>query len=126
VSHPGVELDRDPVFIAEAQIRSSLVGWITFTLSLSSGRLVCVSILCGAKNSLRCNDEQFLDVFYFDDREGIFLHTAIREINDFSGEEIIAVQVDQDSDGVRVVDIADFEMDALIDPAHASHLYPSR
>ena len=61
-------------------------------------------------------------LFDFDDREGIFLHAAIREIDDLSGEEIIAMQVGHDFHGVGVVDIADFEVDALIYPVHASHL----
>jgi hypothetical protein len=117
-----VELDSDPVLTVEAQIRSRLVGWTIFTLPLSSGRLACVPILYGAKNSLYWNNEQFLDAFYFDDREGIFLHAAIREINDLSSEEIIAIQVGHDFHGVGVVDIADFEVDALIYPVHVSHL----
>jgi hypothetical protein len=78
MSHSDVELDCDPGLIAEAQMRFGLVVWIIFTLFLSSGRLVCVPMLCGAKNSLHCNDEQSLYAFYFGDREGIFLHAVRR------------------------------------------------
>jgi hypothetical protein len=103
---------------------AGLVGWIIFTLSWSSARLVCVPILQGAEKPLYRHNEQFLDHFDFDDREDIFLHAAIREIKDLSGEEVVAVQIAQDFHGVGVVDIADFEMDALIDPVHTSHPLP--
>jgi hypothetical protein len=121
VSHSAVELESDPVLITEARIRFGPVGWIIFPLPLSSGRLAGILILYDAKNLRYWNNEQVLDAFDFDDREGIFLHAAIREIDDLSGEEIIAMQVGHDFHGVGVVDITDFEVDALIDPVHASH-----
>jgi hypothetical protein len=121
VSHADVALESNPVLITATRIRSGLVGWIIFTWPLSLGRLAGVLILAGAKNLFNGNHEQVLNAFYFDDREGIFLHTAIREIDDLAGEEIIAMQVGDDFHGVGVIDIADFEVDALINPVHASH-----
>jgi hypothetical protein len=109
------------VFITATRIRCGRVAWIIFPLPWSLGKLAGILILAGAKKLLYWHNEQVLDAFDFNDREGIFLHTAIRELNDLSGEEIIAMQVGHDFHGVGMVDIADFEVDVLIYPVHAAH-----
>jgi hypothetical protein len=46
------------------------------------------------------------------------LHAAVGEINDFSEEDVIAMQVEKNFCGLWMVDIEDFEMDPLISQIH--------
>ena len=75
------------------------------------------------KNTLDWNDHQFFNPFDLHHDEGIFLHAAVGDIDDLSREEVIAVQGEQHLGGIRMVDIANFELDPLV--FHIYALCPS-
>jgi hypothetical protein len=68
------------------------------------------------------DDQQFFNPFHLHHGEDIFLHATVGEVDDFSREEIIAVKVEKHLGGIRMVDIANFELDALISQIHLSRL----
>ena len=65
------------------------------------------------------NDHQFCNPCDLHHGEGLSLHAAVGEVDNLSHEEVIAMQVEKHLGRIRMVDIANFELDPLV-----SHIHP--
>jgi hypothetical protein len=76
-----------------------------------------------ADDAIHGHNYYFMHSFDSDQGKGVFLHSAIREIHDFSLHHIIAVQLDENIDWIRQVNVEGLELGSF--PSDVSHKSPA-